>query len=366
MKDKSGLGFGIIGCGMIGHFHAKAIQAMQGGHLECVFDLRKESAEKLADAFGVKAYSSYDEFLKHPGLNVVTIGTPSGSHMEPAVQAAEAGKHVICEKPLEITLERIDAIVSACRKNGVILAGVHQRRFFDSVREFKHAVDTGRLGTITMADAYIKWYRTQEYYDQGGWRGTWKMDGGGALMNQAIHTIDQLYYLVGEVESVSAFARRAIHERIEVEDVAVAILRFKNGALGVIEGSTGCFSKAGHGAEVQICGSEGSIFMKDKSFTVWDFKNPLPTDAEVLKKFGSVAGAAGVGAADPNAINFEDHKNVFEDAARAVAEGREPAINGEESRKSVEIILAIYQSALDNGKVVNLPLARTPDRRSFN
>ncbi len=366
MKDKSGLGFGIIGCGMIGHFHAKAIQAMEGGHLECVFDLRQESADRLANEYGVKAYSNFEDFLKHPGLNVVTIGTPSGSHMEPAVKAAEAGKHVICEKPLEITLERIDAIISACRKNGVILAGVHQRRFFDSVREFKAAIDAGRLGTVTVADAYIKWYRTQEYYDQGGWRGTWKMDGGGALMNQSIHTIDQLYYLVGEIESVCAFARRSIHERIEVEDVAVAILKFKNGALGVIEGSTACFSNTGHGAEVHVSGSEGSIFMKDNSFTVWDFKQSLPGDAEVLKKYGAQAGAAGVGAADPKAINFEDHKKVFEDAARAVKEGREPAINGEESRKSVEIILAIYQSALEGGKEVRLPLTKTPERRSFN
>ena len=364
MTDKSGLGFGIVGCGMIGHFHARAIGAMQGGHLECAFDLRAEAAEKLAAEYGVKAYSNYADFLKHPGLDVVTIGTPSGSHLDPAIGAAEAGKHVICEKPVEVTLERIDAMIAACRKNGVILAGVHQRRFFDSVKEFKGAIDAGRLGQITLADAYVKWYRTQQYYDQGGWRGTWKLDGGGALMNQAIHTIDQLYYLVGEVESVCAFAGLKAHERIEVEDTAVAILRFKNGALGVIEGSTAAFSNKGHGAEVHVCGSEGSIFMKDKSITVWDFKTPLPGDAAVLETYGD-KGAAGVGAADPKAINFVDHKNVFEDAAKAIREGREPAINGEQSRKSVEIILAIYDSALAGGKPVTLPLKRTPELRRF-
>ena len=365
MQDKTGLGFGIVGCGMIGYFHAKAIQAMRDGHLECVFDLRAEAAEKLAAEYGVKAYSKYEEFLAHPGLNIVTIGTPSGSHMESAVKAAEAKKHVICEKPVEITLEKIDAMIAACKKNGVILAGVHQRRFFDSVKEFKQAVDTGRFGKITLADAYVKWFRTQAYYDQGGWRGTWKLDGGGALMNQAIHTIDQLYYLVGEVESVSAFARLAAHERIEVEDVAVAILRFKNGALGVIEGSTATFSNTGHGAEVHVCGSEGSVFMKDKSITVWDFKNPLPSDAAVLEKYGD-KGGAGVGAADPKAINFEDHKNVFEDAVKAIRENREPAINGEQGRKSVEIILAIYESALSGGKSVSLPLKKTPELRAFD
>ncbi len=366
MRDQSGLGFGIVGCGMIGHFHAQAVQAMQGGHLECLFDVRAEAAEKLAAEYGVKAYSRYEDFLRHPGLDLVTIGTPSGSHMESAVKAAEAKKHVICEKPLEITLEKIDAMIAACKKNGVILAGVHQRRFFDSVREFKKAVDAGRLGKITLADATIKWHRTQQYYDQGGWRGTWKLDGGGALMNQSIHTIDQLYYLVGEVESVCAFARRAAHERIEVEDVAVAVLRFKNGALGVIEGSTACFSNTGHGAEVHVCGSEGSIFMKDKGITAWDFKHPLPGDAEILKKYGAQAGAAGVGAADPKAIHFEDHQNVFEDAAGAIREKREPAVNGEQGRKSVEIILAIYASALAGGKPVTLPLEKTPELKAFN
>jgi UDP-N-acetyl-2-amino-2-deoxyglucuronate dehydrogenase len=366
MRDKSGLGFGIVGCGMIGHFHAKAIQAMQGGHLEACFDLRAEAADKLAAEYGLKAYSNFDAFLAHPGLDVVTVGTPSGTHAETAVKAANAKKHVICEKPVEITLEKIDSMIEAAKKNGVILAGVHQRRFFPSVQEFKKAIDSGRLGKITLADAYMKWYRTQAYYDQGGWRGTWKLDGGGALMNQAIHTIDQLYYLMGDVESVCAFAKLAAHERIEVEDVAVAILRFKNGAMGVIEGTTTAFSNTGHAAEVHVSGDAGSVFMKDKSISVWDFKNPLPGDAEILQKYGAKEGAAGVGAADPKAINFEDHQNVFEDAVKAIREKRQPAINGEQGRKSVEIILAIYESALQGGKMVSLPLKKTPDLKAFN
>jgi UDP-N-acetyl-2-amino-2-deoxyglucuronate dehydrogenase len=185
-------------------------------------------------------------------------------------------------------------------------------------------------------------------------------------MNQSIHTIDQLLYLMGDVESVSAFATRAAHERIEVEDVATAVLRFKNGALGVIEGSTACYSKLGHGAEVHICGSEGSAFMRDESFTVWDFQKERPEDAEILAKFGYKPGTGGVGAADPKAIASVSHQRVFEDMAQAVTAGRPPVVTGSEARKSVEIILAIYQSALAGGMPVKLPLARTPELRSFD
>jgi predicted dehydrogenase len=231
---------------------------------------------------------------------------------------------------------------------------------------FKQAVDEGRFGRITLADAYIKWFRTQQYYDQGGWRGTWRLDGGGALMNQSIHTIDQLLHLVGDVESVSAFATRAAHERIEVEDVATAVLRFRNGALGVIEGSTACFSRLGHGAEVHVCGTEGSVFMRDEVFTAWDFRREQPEDAAILARFGPKAGAAGVGAADPKAINFLAHQRVFEDMAAAITTGRPPAVTGVEARRSVEVILAIYQSALAGGAPVRLPLARTPELRAFD
>ena len=266
---------------------------------------------------------------------------------------------------LEVTLKRCDAIINACQQNNVRLCAIFPSRFAPANIALRDAIQDGRFGRLTMASTSIKWWRDQKYYDQGGWRGTWKLDGGGALMNQAIHTIDQLYHLIGDVESVCAFAKLAAHERIEVEDTAVAILRFKNGAVGVIEGSTAAFSNKGHGAEVHVCGSEGSIFMKDKSITVWDFKTPMPGDAEILEKYGD-KGGAGVGAADPKAINFEDHKNVFEDAAKAIREGREPAINGEQGRKSVEIILAIYQSALSGGQSVSLPLKKTPELKSFN
>ena len=365
MAKKGGYGFGIVGCGMIADFHARAIEGMKGGHLACVFSRSKANAERVAKDFNCASYQNYKAFLAHPGLDIVAIATPSGAHLEPCVQAAKAGKHIICEKPLDVTLERVDRMIRACDENRVMLAGIFPRRFNEATTVFKRAVDTGRLGKITLADAYIKWHRTQEYYDSGDWRGTWLLDGGGALMNQSIHTIDLLYYLAGEVESVCAYADCAIHEGIETEDNAVAIVKFKSGALGVIEGSTSCFSPTGHPAEVHMCGADGSIFMRDNAFTVWDFKKKKPSDQKIMQKFRAETGKAGAGAADPRAIDFSGHQKNFEDAVRSLKGGKKPLIDGKEARKSIEIILAVYSSALTGGKPVRLPLKRTPLRKSF-
>jgi UDP-N-acetyl-2-amino-2-deoxyglucuronate dehydrogenase len=365
MAKKGGYGFGIVGCGMIADFHARAIEAMQGGHLACVFSRSQANADRVAKAYNCASYQDYKAFLAHPGMDIVTIATPSGAHLEPCVQAAAAGKHIICEKPLEVTLERVDRMIQACRQHNVMLAGIFPRRFNEATAAFKNAVDSGRLGKITLADAYIKWYRTQEYYDSGDWRGTWQLDGGGALMNQSIHTIDLLYHLAGEVESVCAYADRMIHEGIETEDNAVAIVKFSSGALGVIEGSTACYSPTGHPAEVHMCGSDGSIFMRDNSFTVWDFRKKKPSDKRTMQKLRAESGEAGAGAADPKAIDFNGHRKNFEDVVRALKASRKPMIDGMEARKSIEIILAIYRSALTGGKPVRLPLKRTPVRKRF-
>jgi UDP-N-acetyl-2-amino-2-deoxyglucuronate dehydrogenase len=185
-------------------------------------------------------------------------------------------------------------------------------------------------------------------------------------MNQSIHTIDLLYYLAGEVESVCAYADCAIHKGIETEDNAVAIVKFKSGALGVIEGSTSCFSPTGHPAEVHMCGADGSIFMRDNTFAVWDFKKKKPSDKKIKQKFRADTGEAGAGAADPSAIDFSGHQKNFEDAVRSIKGGKRPLIDGKEARKSIEIILAVYRSALTGGKPVRLPLKRTPVRKSFS
>jgi predicted dehydrogenase len=345
--------FGIIGAGMIGHFHAKAITAMTGGSLRSVFDLRAEAAAKLATEYGAKPYSDMAEFLADPELEIVTVGTPSGAHLDPSLAALNAGKHVICEKPLEITVERIDEMMAAAKANGKTLAAVLNRRFHPGMEAFKKAADEGRFGTLTSASCYVKWYRNQAYYDSAAWRGTWALDGGGALMNQSIHTIDALIHLAGPVKSVQANAACLAHTDIEVEDIAVAILEFENGARGVIEGSTCTWSKDGHPARVQLAGTEGSVFLADEAFEIWDFMNEKPEDA-TIKTTLMKGQEAGLGANDPKAINFYQHQRNFEEVVNSIREGREPSTSASEARKPVKLIRAIYESAQNDGKKIYL------------
>lgn len=345
--------FGIIGTGMIGGFHAKAIDAMQGGELGGVADRVVERAREFADANATKAYESVDAMLADPAIDIVTIGTPSGAHYEPAMAALEAGKHVIIEKPLEITTERIDAMMAAAEKKGLTIAAVLNRRFHPGMEAFKEAVDSGRFGSLASASAYVKWYRDQAYYDSAGWRGTWALDGGGALMNQSIHTIDALLYLAGPVRFVQANTACLAHSDIEVEDIAVAILEFENGARGVIEGSTCTWSKEGHPARVQLAGTEGSVFLADEAFEIWDFMKETPGDTAVRDQLMKGADS-GLGANDPSAISFNQHQRNFEEVVAAIEENREPSTSAREARKSVALIQAIYESAKNDGKRVTV------------
>ncbi len=339
---------------MIAAFHAKAIRAIPGASLVAVYARNGEKAKAFGEEYGCAAYTDLDSFLNGSGIDVVTVATPSGYHLEPVLAAAKAGKHVICEKPLEVTVGRIDQMIAACRDGGVTLSGIFNRRFNRAVEVMKGAVDGGRFGRLTLCSAYVKWFRTQEYYDSGAWRGTWALDGGGAVMNQGVHTVDQLIYLAGNVKAVWALTGCLAHERIEVEDVAVAMLEFESGALGVIEASTACYSKAGHPAQVQVCGSAGSAFLQDDKITVWDFKDELPEDSGIRETLFPRAEVVGLGAADPGAINFEGHRLNFEDALGAIREGREPSINGEEARRSIAVIEALYVSAKEGGKRVEV------------
>jgi UDP-N-acetyl-2-amino-2-deoxyglucuronate dehydrogenase len=348
------MNFGIIGAGMIAQFHAKAIDAMTGSQLRSVYSRNPKSSQSIADECGCAVYSDLNAFLADPDLDIVTIATPSGAHLEPTLAAVRAGKHVICEKPLEITTDRIDQMIAEGDKHGVTISGIFNRRFNPGLSALKKAVDEGRFGQIAMADAYIKWYRDQAYYDSGQWRGTWALDGGGALMNQSIHAIDQLLYVAGPVKSVCATVATLAHERIEVEDTAVAILEFENGARGVIQGSTACWSKGGHSAEVNICGEKGSVFLADDKFRVWEFQEEGPEDEAIRANLMVQSGTKGIGANDPSAIDFSGHLRNFEDVVAAIQEGRKPLVDGAEARKAVALIKAIYESAQNGSKRVLL------------
>jgi predicted dehydrogenase len=349
-------GFGIIGCGMIAGFHARAIGDLRGARLEACFDTVPAAADRLADQTGCRAYHRLEAMLADPAVDVVTIGTPSGAHLEPAVQAARAGKHVIVEKPLEVTLKRCDAIIQACQRAGVVLATIFPSRFHESAQLLKKAVDQGRFGRLAIGDAYVKWFRTQQYYDSGAWRGTWRLDGGGALMNQAVHSVDLLAWLMGPVSEVTAHTATLAHERIEVEDVAMATLRFENGALGVIEATTAAYP--GELKQIALHGSMGTAVLQEENLIRWEFAKKRRGDEALLDRMRARTTTGG-GAADPAAIGHHGHTLLFQDALRAIQRGTRPLVDGPEGRRSVEIILAIYKAA-ETGRAVQLPLKGDP------
>ncbi len=349
-------GFGIIGCGMIADFHAKAIADVRGAKLVGCFDMVPAAADRLADGYGCKAYHDLDEMLANPEIDIVTIGTPSGAHMEPAVAAARAGKHVIIEKPLEITLKRCDKIIVECEKAGVTLSTIFPSRFHQTSQEIKKAVDQGRFGQMTSGDTFVKWFRTQEYYDSGAWRGTWQLDGGGALMNQSIHSIDLLIWLMGPVVEIQGATALLAHQRIDVEDHAAAIVRFESGAIGVIEGSTAIYP--GYLKRIEIHGTAGSVMMEEEDFLKWDFAKAKPRDKKIHEQMAGHKSGGG-GAADPTAIGHHGHAKQFADVLKAIKNGTTPLIDGAEGRRSVEVILGIYKAA-ETGRRVALPLKSDP------
>jgi len=350
------LGFAIVGTGMISRFHARAIEEVRGTQLVACCDQVADRASQFAGEVGCAPYDNLTKMLADPAVDIVTIATPSGAHKEPAVAAARAGKHVIVEKPLEITLRRCDSIITECEKQGVKLGTIFPSRFHDSSVQMRKAIDQGRFGRLTLGDAYVKWYRTQEYYDSGAWRGTWKLDGGGALMNQAVHTVDLLSWLMGPVAEIQAQTATLAHKRIEVEDVATATLRFKSGALGVIEATTAAYP--GYLKRIELHGSHGTAVLEEEDLKTWDFAKKTRGDAAILKAMRTSKSTGG-GAADPSAIGHHGHTQQFRDFVKAIKTDGVPAVDGHEGRKPIEIILAIYQAA-QTGKMVKLPLKRDP------
>lgn len=348
--------FGIIGCGMIARFHAAAIAELPGAELVALQSRKEANADAVKQAVGSDAtyYPTVEALLKHPNLDVVILCTPSGNHLEPALLATAAGKHIVVEKPLEITLERCDALIAACQKHGVKLCTIFPSRFADANVTVKQAVEAGRFGRLTLGETTVKWWRTQQYYDGGGWRGTWKLDGGGAYMNQAIHNVDLMYWMMGDIVEVTGMTGTLAHERIEVEDVGVATVRFKNGALGVMEATTSAYP--GLLKKTEIHGTKGTVIVEQDDVLLWEFEKETAKDRSIREKFAKRVGGGG-GASNPAAISYKGHMEQLKDFLKAIQTGRAPLVDGAEGRKSVEIILAIYKSA-KTGKTVELPLKK--------
>lgn len=343
----SPLRIAIVGTGNIAEFHAQAIALVPNAQLAAVHSRRPEPGQAFAAKHAVDYVGDYEALLGRDDIDVIAVTTPSGTHAELGIAAANAKKHVLCEKPLDITPERIDALVQAAEANGVLLGAIFQSRFGPGAQAVKRAVDAGRFGQLAQCAAYIPWWRSKEYYASAGWRGTWTLDGGGALMNQSIHAIDLLLWLAGEVEEVSARIGNALHHEIEVEDNAVAWLKFKNGAFGVIQGSTACYP--GENKRVELKGTQGSATLVDDMPTFWQFAEETPEDADVRAL--ATSASIGGGASDPKAISVDGHRAQYEDFTGAILEKRAPAIPGSEGRRAVALINAIYESSKTNSIV---------------
>lgn len=347
-------GIGIIGCGNISGVHITAIKEIPRARLVAGAEVSEERRLKFAETNKVECYADYNEMLRHPGLDAVCITTPSGLHMEPAVAAARAGKHIICEKPVDVTLERIDTILREVSAHNVRLCAIFPARFDPVACLIKKAVDEGRFGRLTMGDCYNKWWRSEAYFEKARWRGTWKLDGGGACMNQGIHAIDLVQWFMGPVESVSAFTDRLVHKSIETEDTAAAVVRYRNGAVGVIECTTSVFPGADR--RIEVLGDKGMAVFENDALAKWQFADARPEDEEIRNRY-SPSGIAQRNANDPMAFGHARHREQIAEFLEALEAGREPRVGGPEGRKAVEIILAMYESSR-TGKTVRIPDAR--------
>ncbi len=334
--------FGIVGTGMIAEFHAQAIAEIPGASIVACLDAVPERAQAFAGKHGCRGYGSLEHFLADPDVQIVNVCSPSGAHLDSAVPAALSGRHVIVEKPLEISVARCMRIVEACDKAGVTLSGIFPSRFHGAARRIKEAIDSGRFGRLSMGSAYVKWWREQAYYSRSVWKGTKAMDGGGALINQSIHAIDLLLWYMGKATRVSAFTGVVGHTGLEIEDNAAAVIEFEGGALGAVQGSTATWP--GFLKRVEVMGTAGSAILEEENLAFWKFDSETAEDEATRAEFAAVTTSGG-GASDPSAISHQGHRKQIEDVIKAIKEGGKPLVDGLEATKAVALIEAIYESA---------------------
>ncbi len=379
MTDK--LRFGLVGCGVIGPTHAQAIASLPDAQLVAVTDINPEKAQRLAGEYAAKPYTALAEMLAGEQLDVVIICTPSGLHGEQACQVMRSGRHVIVEKPMEISHAAIEQMLRVQQESGVKLAVISQHRFDPASLQVHDLIEEQAFGRLVLGNAIVPWWRSQAYYDSGAWRGTWQLDGGGVLMNQSIHSIDLLQWFMGPVSSVYAYIDTLTH-RIETEDVAVAVLRFANGAPGTISATTSAYP--GVTTRIEIFGDKGSAVIEDDNLS---YLHLAREDSQEIDAYGNAndksgshevsiraplrsptinrgatgsykeskkAAAAGSLAQDPAALSFRGHALQIADMIRAIREDGTPVVDGQAARRPVEIILGIYESARTH-KEVTLP-----------
>ncbi len=349
MTNDLRLGFGLLGTGLIAPFHAKAIRAASGARLVAVADTDAARLAKFTAEFKIPGYSTLEEMLADPAVQVVNILTPNHLHTEAVVQAARAGKHILVEKPPTMSLRELDTMAATCSAASVKIGVVLQCRTRRSVQAIRTALQQGRFGKIHHADAFMKWFRSADYYRQDAWR-TSRRSGAGVTIQQAFHYLDLLQYLVGPVKRVQAQMTNLAHPGIALEDTALAFVTYENNAQGVVEASTALWP--GTDVRIEVNGENGTAIVAGERMDTWKFKDDRPEDEEI-RHLGSAAVATGAtGAAD---LGFLDHQAVIEDMVRAIAAGREPLITLASVRPTLEWALAMYQSA-KQGRPVQLPI----------
>ena len=333
-------GFAIWGCGAVSSTHADAIRSIDGARLVGAYDINGESLNSFCNKYDVEAFTEPDEMLTDGRIDAICICLPSGLHYETALSCIERGKNVVIEKPIALNSEQAEEIVKRADENGVFVTVISQLRYSRSIMRVKNIVESGKLGRITLGNAIMKYWRSPEYYASSPWRGTWGMDGGGALMNQGIHGVDLLQYFMGRVVSVFAYAKTLVHN-IYTEDTLSAVVEFESGAIGTIQATTSV--APGYGRRIEICGSKGSIALCEGDIEICDVEGeeiPLK-DKDDLYDTASV----------PGNMDCKLHAAQLSDFIRSVREGEKPLLDAVEGKKSVDIICAIYRSAQTGEKI---------------
>lgn len=332
------MNFAIVGCGIIADIHAKAIRFIEGSKLYAVCDIVPEKADQFAKDFAVeKVYYSHHDLLADPDVDIVCVCVPSGIHGEICIDTAKAGKAIVCEKPMEITVEKIEEVIAVVEETGVKMQCIFQRRMMPAAIYIRELIKSGHLGKIYTAEADLRYYRDQAYYDSAGWRGTWELDGGGALMNQGVHGVDLILWMLDdEVDTLYGVAE-TLGRDIEVEDTAAALLRMKQGAVCSIISTT--TSYPGFSTTFKISGEKGSVAFSDKGIELWSFIDEDTAPAKPNLNVEAVGGHK-----DPGAISISGHIQLLEDIAIAVREDKEPLIPPSEATLAVRAICGIYES----------------------
>ena len=333
---------GLIGGGNISETHARAARAIPDVEIAAIVGTNAEKVGRLCREYGGKSFSKFDEFLAHRPMELVAIGSPSGLHADQGIAAARHGLHVLTEKPIDITVERADALIAETCKAGVQLGVFFQDRCKPDILSVKNALDAGVLGRPILVDARVKWYRPPEYYSNSRWRGTLGLDGGGALINQAVHTLDLMLWMCGEVKAVQAVAKTALHA-IEAEDTLIAILEFGNGALGVLQAATSIFP--GYPRRLELNGSEGTLIIEQDRLLSAHLKDPPP---DLLKNSEADQNPSST---SPIVSDVHGHQAVLEDFLRAIRTNTKPRCDGQEGRRSLALVQMIYEACRTGKRV---------------